>query len=283
MIPAAFGYVRASTVVEALDALADPEAKALAGGHSLIPAMKIRLSRPSLLVDLGRLDDLRGIEEDAGELRIGALTTYDAAARALATVTGADALRECVEAIGDVQVRNAGTVGGGLAHGDPASDVAAGVLALGARLRLRSRDGTREVPADAFFLGPFTTALGRQELLVEAVVPLCGPGEGSAYASIEDAASGYPLAGAAVRLRLEGGAAADCALGVTGFTGAPRRLPGVEALVRRDGRVDVAGITAALADVEVMTDDAPYRRQLAAVAIARALGRAWERAEGRTG
>ncbi len=142
MIPASVEYVRASSIDQALEALADPEAKVLAGGHSLVPMMKLRLAFPSLLVDIGRLE-LRGLDAAGGAITVGALTTYDELLRADGPVLP-DALRESAAAVGDVQVRNMGTVGGAIAHADPASDMAAAVLALGARLRLRSAAGTRD-------------------------------------------------------------------------------------------------------------------------------------------
>jgi carbon-monoxide dehydrogenase medium subunit len=247
VIPAAFDYVRAATVDEALGALADPEAKLLAGGHSLLPMMKLRLARPSTIVDIAGLD-LRGVRVDGGMLRIGALTTYDELLGADVELPGA--LREAAAAVGDVQVRNAGTIGGALAHADPACDLAAAVLALGARLVLRSPAGTREAPVDGFFLGPYTTALGEQELITEVVIPLGG---GSAYVSFEDRASGYPVAGAAVKI--SGG---GTTIALTGLTPCPQLVSG-----------ELAGL-----DVLAPDDVADHRRQLAALAIRRATDRA---------
>jgi carbon-monoxide dehydrogenase medium subunit len=259
VIPAAFEYVRPESVEQALAALADPEAKVLAGGHSLLPMMKLRLARPETLVDISALG-LRDVRVQDGELRIGALTTYDELLSA--DVDLPDALREAAAAVGDVQVRNAGTVGGALAHGDPASDFAAAALALGARLLLQSPAGTREVPADGFFLAPFTTGLAEQELLTEIVVPL--DTTGSAYVAVEDRASGYPLAGAAAKVTAGG-----VRVALTGLAAHPQRL--------REGDP-----IAALADLETMAapEEADHRRQLAAVAIRRATERAQARARG---
>jgi aerobic carbon-monoxide dehydrogenase medium subunit len=236
VIPAAVDYVRPSSVNEALEGLADAEAKAIAGGHSLVPLMKLRLARPRRLVDLDGLD-LRGFSTDGGVLSIGALTTYDDLLSVDESVPLPAALRDCAASVGDVQVRNAGTVGGALAHGDPACDFAAGAIAVGATLVLRSPNGTREVAANDFFLGPFTTVLEQQELLVELRIPAgAAP---SAYVSFDDPASGYPLAGAAVC----GGV-----VGLTGVGAQPLRAP------------DDLG--------ELGLND--YRRQLVAVAIERA-------------
>jgi len=250
MIPAPFSYVRAASVEEAIAELADPEAKALAGGHSLLPLMKLRLARPSRLVDIGRLE-LRGVREDGGALRIGALTTYDELSRALP-----GALGEAAASVGDEQIRNAGTIGGSIVHGDPASDTAAAVLALGARLLLRGPAGEREASAAEFFQGPFETGIERQEILVELVVPRAAR---SAYASVEDAASGYPIAGAAVVDTADG-----LAVGLTGVASRPLRL--------ELGSADEA--EGALAGIDVTGDDADYRRHLAAVVIGRAAERA---------
>jgi len=181
VIPAATRYVRATSLDEALEALAEPDATALAGGQSLVSVMKLRLARPSLVVDIGRLD-LAGVELGETELRIGALTTWVDLARAPELRRPAlAALAECAAGIGDLQIRNRGTIGGGLAHADPASDMPAVVLALGAHLVVRSSDGERVVGASEFFLGPFRSAVGEQELLTEVVVPLPPAGSGSAY------------------------------------------------------------------------------------------------------
>jgi carbon-monoxide dehydrogenase medium subunit len=236
VIPAAVEYVRPSTIDEALELLAEPDAKVIAGGHSLLPLMKFRLARPALLVDVDGFD-LRGVSVDGEALRIGALTTYDDLLSLDDSVSLPAALRDCAASVGDVQVRNAGTVGGALAHGDPASDFAAGTIAVGATFVLRSPSGTRKVAAEQFFVGPFTTLLEQQELLVEVRVPVvCEP---SSYVSFDDPASGYPLAGAAV---------CGAVIGLSGVGARPLRAPD-----------DLA---------ELGLDD--YRRQLVSVAIERA-------------
>jgi carbon-monoxide dehydrogenase medium subunit len=289
MIPASVEYLRAASIDEALDALADPEAKALAGGHSLVPMMKLRLAAPSLLVDIGGLD-FRGLSHAGDVVSIGALTTYDELLRLGAAVLPA-ALRESSAAVGDVQVRNMGTIGGSLAHGDPASDAAAAVLALGCTLRLQSASGVREFPAAEFFASPFETALEQQELLTEIALPVLGPSAGSAYRAIEDPASGYPLAGAAVRVRLDGDRVSDCAVGLTGAASVPCRLPSVEAALTGastssgDGPAGDAALGEAVR--EAMTEvqlslgsgSSEYRRHLAVVAIRRAFQAARSRAE----
>jgi carbon-monoxide dehydrogenase medium subunit len=266
VIPAPVRYVRASSLDQALEALAEPEAKALAGGQSLLPVMKLRIARPSVLVDIGGLG-LDGIELQGDELRLGALTTWDALASAPELRRPAfAALADCAAGVGDLQVRNRGTLGGSLAHADPASDLPAVVLALGARVELRSPDGERSITAAELFRGPFTTALGERELIVAVVVPVPAAGSGSAYVSVEHPASGFALAGAAALVRQDG----TSSVGVTGVGGAAFLLP-------EDGDPDEA-LTAA----EIYGDrfaTAEYRRHVAGVVVRRALERARQRAE----
>jgi carbon-monoxide dehydrogenase medium subunit len=260
VIPAPFEYVRARSVDEALEALSDPEAKTLAGGQSLLPLMKLRLARPSVVVDIGELD-LAGVEERADEIHLGALTTWD-------QLTRADTLRrpelaalgDCARGIGDLQVRNRGTLGGGLAHADPAADMPAVALALGARVCLRSPAGEREVAASDFFTGPFMTVLGRQELLMEMIVPTPPHGSGSAYVTVEHPASGFALAGAAALALADGRES----VALTGVAGHPFLL---------DGPLEEAE---SMADTYV---SAAYRRALAEVVARRALDRARKRAK----
>jgi carbon-monoxide dehydrogenase medium subunit len=259
MIPGELEYVRAGSVDEAIAALADPEAKVLAGGHSLIPLLKLRLSRPTLLVDIGRLD-LRGISPSGDGLRIGALTTH-AELETAPELTGAyAAIAQAAASVGDRQVRNAGTIGGSVAHGDPLADAPGPLLALGARVVVHGAGGEREVPAEEFFLGAFTTALEQQELVV--AIALAGDGGGrSAYASVVDPASGYPIAGAAALVRGDG----SVSLGLTGVASRPFRVDGED------------GLAAALDGVDVLDDprfDAAYRRHLAQVVARRAIARA---------
>ena len=172
MIPAAFSYERAESVEEAIELLGrDEDAKVLAGGHSLLPAMKLRISRPTVLVDIGRLDDLRYVREDGDRIAIGALTRHAALVRDPVLAARCALVPRTVELIGDPQVRHRGTIGGSVAHADPASDLGAVVLALDAELVARGPDGERTIPAAEFFTGPFTNALAPQELLTEIRVP----------------------------------------------------------------------------------------------------------------
>ncbi len=259
MIPAPTRYARATDLDHAFELLAEPDAKAIAGGQSLIPVMKLRIARPSLVVDISRLA-LRGIEERDGELHIGPLTTWDD----LKDVAhpGLEAIAECASGIGDLQVRNLGTIGGSVVHADPASDMPAVLLALGARLEVRSPAGSREVPVAELLLGPFTTSLEPQELVIDIVVPLPGPRSGSAYASVEHPASGFALAGAAALVTSDHETVA-----LTGVSATPFALaagdPG-----------------SAISEAEIFGDrfaSEEYRRALAVVVAERALARARER------
>jgi carbon-monoxide dehydrogenase medium subunit len=244
---------------EALDALGREDAKVLAGGQSLLPAMKLRIARPSLVVDIGGLG-LNGIAERGGELIIGALTTWDELERADVLRRPAyRALAECAAGIGDLQVRNRGTIGGGLAHADPASDMPAVTLALGMRLRLRAPGGERTIDAAELALGPFTTSLGQSELISEVAMSVPPQGSGSGYVAVEHPASGFALAGAAAFVH-DG----TTRVALTGIAATPFLL---------DGDLD---------DVELYGDRfAPleYRRHLAHTVVRRAVERAGERAE----
>ena len=258
MIPAAVDYMRAASVEDALDALKREDAKVLAGGQSLLPAMKLRISRPALLVDIAELSLDTVLEKD-GELVIGALATWASLEdNMLLQRPALRAFAECAAGIGDLQVRNRGTIGGSLAHADPASDMTAAVLALGATTRLRSADGERTVNAADFFLGPFTTAIGERELILDITVPVPPQGSGSAYVAVEHPASGFALAGAAVVVLPDG----SRRVALTGVGAAAFLL---------DGEIDAA---------EIYGDRfAPeeYRRQLAGAVVRRAV----EIAEGR--
>jgi carbon-monoxide dehydrogenase medium subunit len=258
VIPAAVDYVRAGSVEEALDALAAPDAKLLAGGQSLLPAMKLRIARPSVVVDISDLD-LNGIEERNGELVIGALTTWDELERSGAR-PAFRALADCAAGIGDLQVRNLGTIGGGLAHADPAADMPAVTIALGAKLTVRSKSGERTIDAAELALGPFMTSLAEGELITEVVIPVPDEGSGSAYVAMEHPASGFAVAGAAAFVGADG----TRRIALTGVAAAPFLL---------DGELD---------DAELFGDRfAPveYRRQLARTLVDRATALAEQHAK----
>src|SRR5918912_3346505 len=219
MFAAPFDYVAPATLDEAVALLAQhpDEAKILAGGHSLIPAMKLRLAQPQLLIDIGRIKDLSYIREEDGSLRIGALTTHY-------ELESSDRLRKvcpllpaCAASIGDVQVRNKGTIGGSLAHADPAADWPAAVLALRAELVAASARGERVIAADDFFVDMLTTALRPEEVLREIRFNAPGARTGQAYMKVHHPASGFAVVGVAVTLTTGGGG--ECTAVGVGVTG----------------------------------------------------------------
>src|SRR5437016_8039674 len=191
MIPAQFDYARANSLEEALTLLAEnDEASILAGGHSLIPAMKLRLSQPQLLVDIGRIADLAYIREENGQIRIGAMTTHYQIESSDLLKKICPLLPECASHIGDVQVRNKGTIGGSVAHSDPAGDWPAAIIALNADLLVASKNGERTINADDFFVDLLTTALQAGEILREIRIPKSDGRTGQAYAKMHHPASG---------------------------------------------------------------------------------------------
>jgi len=278
VIPAAFAYQRPASIEEALKIIgSDPGAKLLAGGQSLLPLLKLRLGAADMLVDIGRLPGLSGVRTlDDGRLAIGALTTYADLLESPAREYGL--LRDALPHIGDVQVRNRGTVGGSIAHADPASDLPACLLALDAELVIRSAGGERTTGVDGFFEGPFTTGLQPDEILTEIRLPGPRDDAGSAYATLQQPASGYAMVGvAAVVFVNEAGGIATANVALTGVGDHAYRAHAVEAaLAGSDG--SKASITAAAAHategVEVNGDihaDREYRTAMAAVYTRRAI------------
>jgi carbon-monoxide dehydrogenase medium subunit len=276
MIPAAFDYVRARSLDDALSRLAASagSAKAIAGGQSLLPLMKLRLARPEMLVDIGRLVELRGVRRlDDGRVAVGALTTYDEMmAHELIQLYGL--LRDALPNIGDVQVRNRGTIGGSIAHADPASDMPAILLALDAEIVARSARGERAMAATSFFEGAFATALEPDELITEIRLPGGGEDIGSAYRAIEQPASGYSIAGVAACIGARSGDRwGFCSVGITGVGEHPYRASSVEAAITSGASIEDAaahacdGVTVA-SDIHA---DREYRAHVATVIVRRAL------------
>jgi carbon-monoxide dehydrogenase medium subunit len=261
----------------------DGDAKILAGGHSLLPLMKLRLASPGRLIDIGRLHELKGVRTlDDGRLAVGAMTTYRELIESPVWHYGV--MKDALPHVGDVQVRARGTIGGAIAHADPASDMMAVLLALDAEIVLASTGGTRTVPIDRFNHAPFETACAADEILTEIILPAPVEGAGSAYRALEQPASGYPLVGvAAVTMRAPDGTVGFSRIGVTGVGEVGYRARETEdALTGSDG--SDAAITAAaghaIDGIEVRSDihaDAEYRAAMAKVhtrrAIAAALGR----------
>jgi carbon-monoxide dehydrogenase medium subunit len=282
MIPTAFDYAKPATVDEALELLAADGAKAIAGGHSLLPLLKLRLAQVDRLVDIGGIRELKGIEAREGGARIGALTTYRQILDSGVLGQFFPMLVNATADIGDLQVRNKGTIGGAVAHADPASDMPGILIAFDATFVAISRDGTRRIPATDFFVGPFTTMLQHGELLLEILLPAQASGTGAAYKNQEQQASGYSIAGVAAVVHLGQGRVDRASIGVNGVADTPYRASTAErALIGTNG--DTAAIAAAAAQVTAgvtaMSDiHAPgdYRAHLATVMAKRALKAAIE-------
>ncbi len=283
MIPAAFEYVRATSLDDALARIAATDgAKVIAGGQSILPLMKLRLARPETLVDIGRLDELRGVRRlPDGRVAVGALTTYDEMLKD-DVLRHYGLLRDALPNIGDVQVRNRGTIGGAIAHADPSSDMPAILLALDAEVVARSARKERTIPITEFFEGAFASALAPDELITEVRLPGGRDDVGSAYRAFEQPASGYSIAGvAAVIGARDGDRWGLCAIGITGVGDHPYRASGVEqALLAGASIADAAahatdGVTVA-SDIHA---DREYRTHVAAVQVRRAMEAAIARLE----
>jgi len=216
MIPQQFDYSAPKTLEEALGLMAEG-AKPLAGGMSLIPMMKLRLAAPEHLVDLGRIKDLSYIREQGGALHVGATTTHHEVESSPLLRGKCPLLAETASHIGDVQVRNMGTMGGSVAHADPAADYPAALQALEAKLVLKGAKSERTVAADEFFVDMFTTALEPGEIVREVIVPVDGAGTGTSYQKVLQPASGFAIVGIAVRVRKQGDKVAMARIGVTGL------------------------------------------------------------------
>jgi carbon-monoxide dehydrogenase medium subunit len=275
MIPASFDYESPKTLDEAFAFLSKNEdAKLLAGGHSLLPAMKLRLAAPSVLVDLSRIAGLSYIREAGDKIAIGAMTTHADVAASDLLERDSPLLKQTAGHIGDVQVRNRGTLGGSLAHADPAADYPAAILALDAELVARSSNGERTIAARDFFTGLFSTALQAGEILTEIRVPKTRDGR-TAYAKFHHPASGFAVAGVAVVLHVKGGNIQHAEIGITGIAPSAYRATRVEEELRGKTSSAIADASQHAANgVEPLSDyfaSAEYRKHLAAVYTQRAL------------
>lgn len=273
MIPASFSYLRPASLTEALEMLSSngEEAKALAGGHSLLPLMKLRLATPSVLVDIGRLSSLSYVREDGDAIAIGALTTHDEAARNPVLRQKAPVFAHVAGQIGDPQVRHRGTVGGSVAHGDAASDLPAVLVALGASLVAESPRGRRELAAEEFQQGFLETALAPDELLVELRLPAERAGAGFGFEKLARRAQEWAIVGA-VAVRREGGAG----VGLINMASVPVRARAVEEALAGGATISEAAERAD-ADAEPPSDlnaSPEFRAHLAKVLVRRALERA---------
>lgn len=289
MIPAAFDYVAPETLDEAIRTLAShgDRAKLLAGGHSLLPLMKLRLARPDLLIDLSKIPGLSGIREEGDKVLIGALAQHYQIESSVLLKEKCPLLPETARTIGDVQVRNRGTIGGSLAHADPAADMPAAVLALGAELRATGPEGDRWLKGEDFFLGFMATALRPTEILIELRVPAMSDRAGVRYLKVRQKASGFAIVGVAVWLQLdESGVCRDVGIGVTGLDARPFRAKAVEQRLR-GRRLDSAlikeassGVTQGVDPLDDIHASAEFRAHLARVHVSRAIHEALRNARG---
>ena len=284
MIPQNFEYSAPNNLNEALALLAGGNAKVLAGGMSLIPLMKLRLAAPEHLVDLSHVPDLKSIREDAGAIRIGAMTTHWEIEASPLLRSKCPLLAEAASNIGDVQVRNMGTIGGSIAHADPAADYPASLLALEAQVRISSAKRDRTLSIADFLVEALTTALEPGEIVREIIVPVEASGAGVSYQKMVQPASGFAIVGTAARVGKSGGKVSFVHVGITGLAGKAFRATGVEKLLAgtAGSAGDVQKAAAVAADgVDANTDlhaSAAYRRQMAKVYTARALTQALARA-----
>jgi aerobic carbon-monoxide dehydrogenase medium subunit len=284
MIPAAFEYVRATSLDDAVAKLkaAGSGAKLIAGGHSLVPLMKLRLSEPSVLIDVGRIPDLAGIRERDGKIVIGAATVHSEVAASSLLQERCPVMAEAAGMIGDPQVRNRGTVGGSVAHADPSADMPAVLVALNAEIHVKGPGGWRVVMAPDFFEDLFTVNMAPDEIIASVQFT---PVRTSAYAKLVQRASHYAIVGVAAVLEVNGGTIVSARIGVTGATSHAQRLTGVErALANRPLSKDTIAAAAEMAaegleginsDIHASVD---YRRAMVPVFTRRALEGARARA-----
>ena len=282
-----FAYYRAGSLAEASQLLQQhPGAKLLAGGHSLIPLLKLRLATPAALIDIGRLDELKGIRVAGGRVRIGALTTHAELAASSELAERCPALAEAAGMIGDPAVRNRGTIGGNVAHADPASDLPTVLCALDATIAVTVDDSERSIPAADFFEGMMETALGEHDILTAIEVPSAPAGQGQAYVKFSHPASRYAVVGVAASVSLFGGSIGTVAVALGGLVPVATRAAAVEqALAGQTPSADVIAKAAAAVSADLGDDligdiyaSAEYRRAMAPMYVKRALRTAVERA-----
>jgi aerobic carbon-monoxide dehydrogenase medium subunit len=280
MYPASFGYLTPRSIQETLDLLAQhgDDAKLLAGGHSLIPAMKLRLAEPRYLIDISQLPGLSGVRTEGQEIVIGALTVHADVAASDLVQRRVPGLADAASRIGDVQVRNRGTIGGSVAHADPGADFPVILTALGASFGLTSPTGTRTVEADDFFVDIFTTALAPDEIVTEIRVPIPASGSGTGYAKLGHPASGYVVVSAAVLItRGADGTCTAARVAVGGLAGSPVRARATESALQGQQLTpdSIAAAAAHAADGTDPDDDpyapADYKRHVATIYARRAI------------
>ena len=287
MIPTSFDYIAAKSVDDALSLLAKhkDDAKLLAGGHSLLPAMKLRIAQPKVLIDISRIKDLNYIREEGGQIRIGATTTHFQIETSDVLRRACPLLPEAATNLGDMQVRNKGTIGGSIAHADPAADWPASIIALNAEMVAVGPKGERVIKSDDFFVELFTSALQPGEILREIRFTPPKGKFGQAYLKFRHPASGFAVVGIAVSLIAEGSKCGSCGVGVTGVAGKAYRAGGVERALKGaalDGKTLAAAAEHVADGVDPNADlfaSSEYRKHLAQVYTRRALETAVSRAK----
>ena len=278
MIPAQFDYLAPSSVEEALSALTEhgDDAKIMAGGQSLLPVLRMRLNAPEVLIDLGRIDSLRGVREDGDALVIGALTTHSEMVTNDLVRQHALLLSKAAAEVADNQIRHRGTFGGALAHADPAGDMGAAALALGAEFVIAGSGGTRTVAADDFFVDLFETAIGEDEILTEIRVPK-HTGWGAHYEKFVRVKHQWSIVAVAATVRVDGGTIAEARIGLTNMGSTPLRATSVERALVGKAATDEAVRAAAASAAEGtnppsdLNGDSDYRKHLATVLTRRAV------------
>lgn len=280
MIPPAFDYIRAGSVDEAVEALAQhgDEAKVLAGGQSLLPLLRLRLSFPSVLVDVGRVDEFRGVREEGDELVVGAMTTHAEVAASDLVRSRCGLLAAAAATVGDPAVRHRGTLGGSLAHADPAGDLPAVAVALGATFVAVGSSGRRSIPGREFFVDHFATALAPDEVLAEVRVPALGEGWGYHYEKFHRVAQAWAIVGVAAAVRRADGQIAEALIGLANMGSTPVRGSAAEEALAGVAVSDSSAVNSAADQAAVGTSPpsdlngtAEYRRHLAGVLTRRAV------------
>ncbi len=280
MIPVAFDYMKATTVEDALAALAEggEDAKIMGGGQSLLPVLRLRLNAPSVVVDCSSIDEIKGIKDEGDKIVIGAGTTHHAVMNNPSVKSSLKILADATASVADPQIRHRGTLGGALAHSDPRADQPPVALALDAEFTIAGPGGTRTVPAVDFFQGPFETAVGPDEILVSTAFPKLD-GWGAHYEKFQRTAQAWSIVGVAATVRMEGGSIAEAKIGLTNVGGTPIRASAVEAaVVGASSLADIEAAAALASDgLEPFADDdadVEFRLHLARVLTARAVARA---------
>ena len=279
MIPSKFDYVRPKSVDEAVAALTagGEDSKVITGGQSMLPLLRLRLAAPSILVDCARIDEMKGVKDNGDSVTIGAATTDWDVLHNDIVKTHVKLLADATATVADPQVRHRGTFGGALAHGDPAGDLPAVVLALDATMEIAGAKGRRQVAAKDFFVDYFTTAVGPDEILVSITIPKLGKGWGTCYEKFNRTASGWAVVGVAAAVKVEGGKITDARIGLTNCAAVPVRASSVESALK-GASISAAEIEAASQSAAEGTRatsdlaaDKEYREHLMRVVTARAV------------